>query len=139
APHWSPARRATPSTDPDRSSTTMRLRSPRAARALALTAGTLALTLGLAACGGEEKSDAGPEAQETVDGSTLEARSPLTGELIEGAAPKHPVCVVKVDNTASSAPQVGLSKADLVAEQLVEGGDSRLAAFFHSTLPGEVG
>lgn len=117
----------------------MRLRSPRAARALALTAGTLALTLGLAACGGEEKSDAGPEAQETVDGSTLEARSPLTGELIEGAAPKHPVFVVKVDNTASSAPQVGLSKADLVAEQLVEGGDSRLAAFFHSTLPGEVG
>lgn len=118
----------------------MRIRSPHAARALSLVAGSLALSLTLAACGSnEEPAESGPEAQETVDGSTLEARSPLTGELVEGAAPKHPVFVVKIDNTYASSPQVGLSKADLVAEELVEGGDSRLAAFFYSTLPAEVG
>ena len=47
--------------------------------------------------------------------------------------------VTKIDNTASSAPQVGLGKADLVVEELVEGGLTRLAAFYYSELPGEVG
>ncbi|MDP9820317.1 DUF3048 domain-containing protein [Nocardioides massiliensis] len=117
----------------------MRFRSPRAARALALTAGSLAIALTLAACGSNEEPDDAPEAQETVDGSALEARSPLTGELVEGSAPTNPVFVVKIDNTASAAPQLGLSAADLVAEQLVEGGDSRLAAFFYSELPERVG
>jgi hypothetical protein len=44
-----------------------------------------------------------------------------------------------MDNTASSAPQVGLREADLVVEELVEGGLTRLAAFYYSQLPDEVG
>jgi hypothetical protein len=47
--------------------------------------------------------------------------------------------VVKMDNTPSSAPQVGLDAADLVVEELVEGGSTRLAAFYYSDLPSEVG
>ena len=44
-----------------------------------------------------------------------------------------------MDNTASSAPQLGLGKADLVVEELVEGGLTRLAAFYYSRLPAKVG
>ncbi|CAN5170522.1 hypothetical protein BH18ACT9_BH18ACT9_13030 [soil metagenome] len=43
--------------------------------------------------------------------------------------------VVKIDNSTSSSPQLGLGKADLVTEELVEGGTTRLAVFFHSQLP----
>src|SRR5262249_45304612 len=44
-----------------------------------------------------------------------------------------------MDNTVSSRPQVGLSKADMVVEELVEGGLTRLAAFYYSHVPGNVG
>jgi hypothetical protein len=47
--------------------------------------------------------------------------------------------VVKVDNTGSAAPQLGLESADLVVEELVEGGLTRLAAFYYSRLPAVVG
>jgi len=67
------------------------------------------------------------------------ARSPLTGIALKGKAPNHPVVAVKIDNSASSAPQVGLKSADMVTEELVEGGITRLAAFFYTTVPGVVG
>lgn len=67
---------------------------------------------------------------------------PLTGLPVKGGgdgALQHPVIVLKMDNTSSSAPQQGLGAADLVVEELVEGGLTRLAAFFYSEIPGEVG
>ena len=39
---------------------------------------------------------------------------------------------VKVENIAASRPQAGLNEADVVYEELVEGGISRFAAVFHS-------
>ena len=100
-------------------------------------AGSLALT----ACGGDDAPEAAdsPDAQNTAAGATLQGRWPLTGLPAEGAAPKHPVMVVKIDNTGSSNPQIGLSKADLITEELVEGGSTRLAVFYYSQLPGRVG
>ena len=47
--------------------------------------------------------------------------------------------VLKMDNTYASAPQVGLGSADMVVEELVEGGMTRLAAFYYSQIPGDVG
>ena len=67
---------------------------------------------------------------------------PLTGLRADGSAivaKKRPALVVKMDNTPASAPQAGLSQADLVVEELVEGGSTRLAAFFYQSLPDEVG
>ena len=46
--------------------------------------------------------------------------------------------VAKIDNSGSE-PQVGLGKADLVVEELVEGGTTRLAAFYYSELPTNAG
>ena len=118
------------------------MRSPRTrASALALT---LAASLLLAGCGDDKKDDSedSPEAQPVAGGAALGQTWPLTGLDVVGdqsAAKTHPVLVVKMDNTAASAPQVGLDAADLVVEELVEGGYTRLAAFYYSDLPTEVG
>jgi len=110
--------------------------------ALKTTAAALSASLLLAACSGDEKSDESAAGQEVAGGSTLSQSWPLTGLDVEGddsAAQSHPVMVAKIDNTGSSAPQVGLGSADLVVEELVEGGSTRLAAFFYSDIPDQVG
>lgn len=53
--------------------------------------------------------------------------------------PRNPIYAVKIENTAAGAPQTGLESADLIVEELVEGGLTRLAAFYWSTLPTSVG
>ena len=68
-------------------------------------------------------------------GTKLAALWPMTGEPVQGSTPDHPVIVTKIDNTASSRPQLGLRKADLITEELVEGGMTRLAVFFYKQLP----
>ena len=104
----------------------------------------LAASLVLAACGDDKKKDGddGPDSQSVASGSELGQTWPLTGLDVSGdesSAQDHPVMVVKIDNTASSAPQEGLADADLVVEELVEGGSTRLAAFFYSAIPDVVG
>jgi hypothetical protein len=64
------------------------------------------------------------------------AVNPLTG--LRGV-PKQPVVVVKIDDTASGRPQIGLESADIVYVEQVEAGLTRLAAVFASRHPGEVG
>ncbi|MFC6153623.1 DUF3048 domain-containing protein [Nocardioides yefusunii] len=105
----------------------------------ALTAALVAAALSLTACSGgaEKESDApasaAPKAVEqpsTLPFNGLEATG--TGEV------EHPAFVVKVDNSGA-ATQVGLSSADLVFEELVEGGTTRLAAVYYSQLPTVVG
>ncbi len=56
--------------------------------------------------------------------------TPLTG---------GPVLAVKIDHTPSSYPRVGLSKADVVYVEPVEGGLTRLLAVFSTTMPSKVG
>jgi len=100
--------------------------------AAALTA--VAMSLTLAACGGDDE-DKKPDSQPVAGGTELAALWPLTGEPVKGKTPNHPVLVTKIDNTHSSKPQLGLEKADLVTEVLVEGGMTRLAVFFYQNLP----
>lgn len=50
-----------------------------------------------------------------------------------------PVLVVKIDDTTQAHPQIGLDEADLVYIEEVEGGLTRLAAVFSSTIPTHVG
>jgi hypothetical protein len=46
---------------------------------------------------------------------------------------------VKIDDTATARPQLGISSADIVYVEQVEGGLTRLLAVFGSTLPAQVG
>ena len=100
--------------------------------------------LALAGCSKSDdsspKADTSPTASKTAEKPEKPDTWPLTGLTANGgAALDHPVLVTKMDNTTSSAPQVGLGKADMVVEELVEGGLTRLAAFFYSDIPDRVG
>ena len=107
----------------------------------ALTATGLVLT----ACG--ERPSPSPWAgtpipQKIEAGQTVTQYWPLTGLKVRSdktAKLHHRVLVAKMDNTESSRPQVGLRKADMVVEELVEGGLTRLAVFYYSHIPGTVG
>jgi hypothetical protein len=46
---------------------------------------------------------------------------------------------IKIDNTPEAHPQYGINEADVVYEEIVEGGITRLAAIFNSNLPTKVG
>jgi len=124
-------------------------RKPRpnyALRRAVVGGGALVVVLGLilAACGG-----GGPSSSPSNSPSTSESAPPpppdtwpLTGEVVpsgQSSATKHSVLIAKIDNTADSDPQYGIGKADLVTEELVEGGITRLAVFFYSHLPTKVG
>ncbi|MGB0101026.1 MAG: DUF3048 domain-containing protein [Nocardioides sp.] len=104
----------------------------------------MAASLVLAGCGGNEEpaEDEAPAAQQVAGADEVASTWPLTGLPVSGdesAEQPYPVLVTKMDNTSSSAPQVGLGEADLVVEELVEGGLTRLAAFYYSQLPTVVG
>ncbi|GIG30085.1 DUF3048 domain-containing protein [Cellulomonas marina] len=69
---------------------------------------------------------------------TLAPRWPLTGvETTEVAA--RPALSVKIENSTQARPQTGLEQADVVWEEVVEGGISRFVAVYHSQVPEEVG
>ncbi|WP_310964330.1 DUF3048 domain-containing protein [Nocardioides terrisoli] len=112
----------------------------RRTRTFALVLLALALGLSLAACGGSKKpAQSRPESQPIQGGSTLAAVWPLTGLPAGNKTPKHRVLAVKIPNTAESYPQTGMSAADMVSEELVEGGITRLAVFYYSRVPSLVG
>ncbi|MFW6774189.1 DUF3048 domain-containing protein [Nocardioides sp. CPCC 205120] len=102
--------------------------------------GALVLALGAAACSGGTGDAAGQEGDAAPAVAPEPSPTwPYTGLPADPSDTTGPAFVVKIDNTAASAPQRGLGSADLVVEELVEGGTTRLAAFFHTELPDEVG
>ena len=54
-------------------------------------------------------------------------------------ASRGPRSSVKIDNTPAARPQAGLDQADVVYEEVVEGGITRLVAIFNSQVPDVVG
>lgn len=112
-------------------------------RRTALTLSALTATsLLLAGCGGSSSSSPTSDPLHVKGGQTITQFWPLTGLQVasgKSAELDHPVLVAKMDNTVSSSPQIGLSRADMVVEELVEGGLTRLAAFYYSDIPGNVG
>ncbi len=63
---------------------------------------------------------------------------PLTGvattELVE-----RPALAIKIENPREGRPQTGLEAADMVWEEVVEGGVTRYVAVYHSSIPADVG
>ncbi|WP_350349308.1 DUF3048 domain-containing protein [Agromyces sp. G08B096] len=67
------------------------------------------------------------------------AFAPLRGTPMDASALDHPSIAVKIDDHEEARPQIGLNRADLVFEELVEGGLTRYAAVWHADVPEEVG
>jgi hypothetical protein len=65
--------------------------------------------------------------------------APLTGKQIEVGGLVAPSLAAKIDNHPLARPQVGLDRADIVFEELVEGGMTRYIGVWHSDVPAEVG
>lgn len=88
----------------------------------------------LAACAGGEETET-PQAESTPEPPPI---CPLTGEDPEVELPR-PAVAVKIENSPQSRPQVGLLEADIVFEEVVEGGVTRFAAIYHCGSGKEVG
>ena len=80
-----------------------------------------------------------PPPPEPAEEPEPEARSPLTGEAVDEAVLQRPALLAKIENSPQARPQSGLEQADVVYEELVEGGVTRFFAVFHSRLPEVVG
>jgi hypothetical protein len=86
--------------------------------------------------GSSSTGDVTDDSGAIVDNSTVAA---LTGEAVEAGSLARPALSGKIDNHPSARPQVGLDEADIVFEELVEGGMTRYVAIWHSKLPAEIG
>jgi hypothetical protein len=108
----------------------------------------------LAGCGGHHKlalqkppPPTSPTSAATTSTSTTTRPKPkpkpvlpLTGLPPTSAAQlRNPAVIVKIDNIDAARPQTGPNQADIVYEELVEGGLTRLAAVFQSAYPTVVG
>jgi hypothetical protein len=95
----------------------------------------------LAACGGKAKAHV-PEGPVTTAGPAQPGPTtppgaprvlPLTGlPVTDPARAGRPSLTVKIDNAPAARPQSGMDAADIVFEEVVEGGVVRFAAVFHS-------
>ncbi len=102
------------------------------------------LFLVAAACGGGggKKQATGPTAPAAPEAttSTVPPIAPLTGlPLTDQARLNRPALGVKIDNAPAGRPQSGLDAADVVYEEVVEGGATRFLAIFQSTDADPVG
>jgi len=66
-------------------------------------------------------------------------RSPLTGLPTDPERLARPVLIAKIENSPNARPQSGLDAADIVIEEVVEGGITRFFVLFHSDLPATAG
>jgi hypothetical protein len=86
-----------------------------------------------------------PIALPTPEPEPVYVTAPLTGVQYEDTTPealqlKKPSVACKIDNgTESARPQEGLNSTDIVFDELVEGGLTRLVAIWHSTQPDGIG
>lgn len=100
----------------------------------------------LAACTQAADTDAPSPTSPTDDGGgdtpaevLLGDTAPLTGLPFGDENLNRPSLAAKVDNHPAARPQLALDRADIVFEELVEGGLTRYVAIWHSDLPPEIG
>ena len=112
----------------------------------ALTPLALALALVAVLAGPARASDTTTTTSPASGGATSTTApprvyvDPLTGLPDPHHLTQHrSALTIKIDNTPQAMPQYGVQDADVVYEEIVEGGITRLAAIFDSQLPTVVG
>jgi hypothetical protein len=113
-------------------------------RFLILTAASVALVVGATTVAVADTTTTTNESTTSVAVTTTTLRpvyvAPLTGLPDPTRISKRrSALTIKMDNTWAAHPQYGLNKADVVYEEIVEGGITRLAAIFNSRLVTKVG
>ena len=112
----------------------------------AATVVAAALAVALAACSGgggdDDSATTRPPRTDAPTTTTAPPVAPLTGlPDPDGQSRSRPVLWVKVENldSAQVRPQSGLEVADVVYEEVVEGGITRFLAAYNSAVPDVVG
>src|SRR4051794_9278339 len=101
---------------------------------------SIAAVVALSACGGGGKKDSKSAATKVKARVAEVAIAPFTGlPDATRASLKRCAITVKIDNTKNGHPKYGVEQADVVYEEVVEGGITRLAAVFNSHDPDRVG
>jgi len=119
-------------------------------RWVALVVGGLAVfavaAIGLSSCGGGEqraasrRNSASTTTAPTTTTTVFIPTAPLTGlPDPTGASQTRASLAVKIENTPEARPQSGLADADVVYEEVVEGGITRFWAVFNTKAPANVG
>jgi hypothetical protein len=86
------------------------------------------------------KASGAPTTSTTTTTAPPPPTAPLTGlPDPSGTALTRPALTIKVENTPQALPQWGIAQADVVYEEIVNGGITRLAAIFNSQAPSKVG
>jgi hypothetical protein len=96
----------------------------------------VAASLLLSACSKDTPAAEAPTASPTPSPETLWPFTQLPGPV---DAAEKPVLAIKIENDPSVRPQYGLDMADIVFEELVEGGMTRFISVFQSEMPKEAG
>jgi hypothetical protein len=125
--------------------TTASPRPSRRAGARALAAAGLVVLLG--ACSGGTPAPTEPPVTlpPVIAPAKVAAPAPVVPPrwVLTGVATTEPVdrpaLAIKIENPKEVRPQTGLDQADVVWEQVVEGGVTRFVAVYHSIVPAEVG
>lgn len=101
----------------------------------------LAGGLVVAACGGDDEKPKPKPPPSTTTTSTIPIPiAPFTGlEDPSGISQTRSSLAVKIENTPEARPQSGLDQADVVYEEVVDGGITRFWAVFNSAAPENVG
>jgi len=103
----------------------------------------LAVTASIAvACSGDDEPEAKEQKADPTTTTTAPPpppAAPLTGLPDTTGALTRPALSVKVENSPEARPQSGLETADVVYEEVVEGGITRFVAIFNSVIPEVVG
>jgi hypothetical protein len=104
-------------------------------------AGVVLAGLVVAACGGDGDSTAPTTSSSSTTTSTIPLpKAPFTGlEDASGVSQTRSSLAVKIENTPEARPQSGLDSADIVYEEVVDGGITRFWAVFNSAAPDTVG
>lgn len=108
--------------------------TPARRRLLLLLAGAVVLLLGALLVVGRDHE---PDTRTGSPTTSTPAVLPLLGT--PGEPPDRAALGVKLDNTDNGRPQTGVRDADIVFEEMVEGGLTRLLAVFHSQDPDDLG
>lgn len=116
--------------------------------AVSVTVAALAALTMLGACSKDEAAEPPPEPTPTPTQSPTPSPSPTkkakpkpkpVDPLTGGKVSKNGVYAVKIDNVQGAHPQYGISRADQVVVEEVEGSQTRFIGVFHSVLPQQVG
>ncbi len=106
----------------------------------AALAALIVVVLAAAACSGGDHKSSTPATNGTSTTVAPPALAPLTGlPDPTGVAQTRPVLSVKIENTPQVRPQAGIEAADIVWNEVVEGGITRFLTMFQSQSADVVG